>query len=105
VFVGDMRAQSIDPRFEAVAAMTMAAGKDLKPIKRIEIQAAPGQTRHWNTYELYYRSGANTNADVNVGQDLYVVIGSKVKGPTDAKIKELAGIGRWDNFFLLTGEL
>ena len=100
----DMKVDSHKEGYATTGRFYLAAGKDLTPIKSAEMKTAGNRQRHWNTFTVYYKSGADAKADPFVGKDLYVVFGAAAEGPKVPKNAEPVGSVYWDNFQLLTGE-
>jgi len=99
ILIGDMRVTSRHESFESVGEMYLAVGSSLKPVGvKASVRAKARQERHWNTYDVRYRSTQD-----DAGQDLYVVVSARAVGPKDAKTSGPVGFVRWDNFVLLCG--
>ncbi len=100
----DMKVDGLKDGYATTGRIYLAAGKDLTPIKSAEVKSAGDRRRHWNTYLVDYKSGADAKADPFVGKDLYVVFSAVTEGAKNDKSDEVVGVASWDNFQLLTGE-
>jgi hypothetical protein len=98
---GEMKVDGLKDGYTTTGRFYLAAGKELTPIKSIEVKSVGQRKRHWITLTIDYRSGADAKADPFVGKDLYIVFSGAADG---AKTDEVVGSVQWDNFQLLTGE-